>query len=254
MNVILLVLRLTIFPLFVFAVIFGIRNWQKGDRRQISSLIGGEAIALAATLSLVLSAVLSNEKNAVIQLVVMVPGALILWPAISVAIYAGQLLHSETGNYWFKSREPARYSKVILAEILSAMGILGFTLVISRSMHVPIAPFAFSSPLGVISFALSTLAFSFGEEFFYRGWIQEFLGSKLEKTNHGAKLSLLITSVIFTVQHMGGIYQVPIMLFAFLGGLVFGTIYRQYGMIAAGTVHMLANILTATALPKLASL
>ncbi len=78
MNVFLLVLRLAIFPFFVFAVIFVIQNWKKSDRRQISFLIGGGAIALAATLSLVFSAVLLGDKKAVIQLVVWVPGALIL--------------------------------------------------------------------------------------------------------------------------------------------------------------------------------
>lgn len=171
-----------------------------------------------------------------------------------MAIYAGQLLRSETGNYWFKYRESAQYSKVILAVILSAIGLFGCSLVIFRSLQVPIAQFAFSSPLRIISFALSTLAFSFGEEFFYRGWVQGFLDSKLERISHGANLSLLITSVIFAVQHVGGAYQGPIMLSAFLGGLIFGTIYRQYGMIAAGTVHVLANIFTAIALPKLAGL
>ena len=251
MNAVLLPLRLSIFVFIVLAVIYAIRNRVPNDRRLVGALLAGAGVALAAVLSLILDAVVAGDKQTIVRFFVMLPGAMGLAVGIWVASYAGMVLWGKSGGYWFRNNSAGRWVATSTVGVLVVLGLLLWSSLVCRLFAVPVAPVSWNSPVLLLSYVSTQLAYSLGEEFFYRGWVQGVLGVYLAKFRWGSGAAIALAAVVFAVQHVGGPYQLPILIIAVGGGLTFGVVFQRFGLVTAAGVHLLANLVQALVLPYL---
>lgn len=81
------------------------------------------------------------------------------------------------------------------------------------------------------------------EEGFYRGFVQRTLCRYLGNNKRGNFIALLLTSILFTFAHVYWSPSIDILIFVFLAGMLYGTVYLVSKRIeSAICVHFLLNI------------
>lgn len=81
------------------------------------------------------------------------------------------------------------------------------------------------------------------EEGFYRGFVQRTLCRYLGGSKRGNFIALLLTSMLFTLAHIYWSPSIDILIFVFLAGMLYGTVYLVSKRIeSAICVHFLLNI------------
>lgn len=249
-SVVLLVIRLSVFGFLVFAVVHVIRNGVKGDRRQFHAVLVGLAATGLGAASVLLSHFVAPETIGWIRVAVLMPAAIILGAAIGISCYAGILLGDTSKGYWKKLGTNSR-RQTAMACVLAAIATMLFAIAVFMIYKVPIAATPEFTAANAWHYACTTLTYSFAEEVFYRGWVYSILVVLFSHVRYNGIVALLASSIIFAAQHVGGPYQVPVLLNTAFAGVVFGKIFEKHGLIAAAFTHLLANLLGAFAVPYL---
>lgn len=92
----------------------------------------------------------------------------------------------------------------------------------------------------------SHLAWSLGEEFFYRGCVQALLVVWLARLPRAEWWAIAITAIVFTVQHHS---TTPVVIFP--AAVAFGMLFARFGLWTAAGVHFAANLANSFLLPRL---
>jgi hypothetical protein len=234
-----LLFRMAILPLIVLAVVFCFRNHVEGDRRKRHAGLVGTATGVVAIASLLLKTGTAPHTYEVWKMcldILLVLGAAGL---LGLSSYAGMLLGDQQGGYWVKPN--SRIWPTVLACLVGTGLAFLFSVLLFRGFGDPLAPGQIPSTSAEWgSYLCRTPAYSFGEEVFYRGWGLAYLTAWGGRVRFRAWTANLAIAIVFSVQHTGGVFQ---MLIAFWAGLILGTIFQRYGLIAAACTHLLLNLL-----------
>ncbi|MGL6040707.1 MAG: lysostaphin resistance A-like protein, partial [Deefgea sp.] len=88
---------------------------------------------------------------------------------------------------------------------------------------------------GWLWLANNVLVVAMAEEVFFRGYLQAHWAKRWHALPHGATLACLLSAVLFGLAHAAGGWQW--VLLATLSGVIYGTVYRHGGLLAAIGVH-----------------
>ena len=248
LSVIILLLRLSVFVFAILGVFYLARNWVRNDNRQKWAMITGMWVAVFASAALVLGMAAALDKQAVMQLV-MLPVCVFLGVAIWLTSYAGMVLWDKNGGYWVRNNAGHQRSRSLLWCAVVAMALRAWTSVFLGLFAVPVLPAKWGPPLANLSYFCSQMAYTVAEEIFYRGWVLGILTVYLAKFRWGSAAALVVASIVFAVQHQNPLHPVLIMMNALAAGIVFGLVFRKFGLVAAIGVHMASNLLLALELP-----
>lgn len=139
-------------------------------------------------------------------------------------------------------RSKPEYLKMALKAIpLIILGIVGMAMlaVASGTVH-----FNLKWPDHFFLRMANNLAFvSISEEAFFRGFVQQELFKRFGERFKGHVGSVLITSLFFTLMHVGWTSDIGLMLFVFLAGILYGTIYQYTRAIESSILcHFVLNM------------
>jgi membrane protease YdiL (CAAX protease family) len=146
--------------------------------------------------------------------------------------------------YERRAREPANAAPAAALALGGSAGFLGFTLAVGLAalLHAVApgaAPAALAHRLSGLVLGVAVIAFqAFGEELFFRGWIQPVLAARW-----GPWIGLTATSVLFAAAHaLGRPPGVLALVNDALAGAVFGLLaYRSGGLLAPFAAHFAWN-------------
>lgn len=254
MNIIdasLLPLRLSVFVFFALSIFYLIRHRIVQDRRLLISVLVGAGFLIHAVAWTSLNLLAADgDKGAIVRSLVFSPALLFLAGAMWVVSYTGMVLREQDGGYWRRNHATGKWLEAVMTCIAASLLLTLVGMLASKALKISITPFSPDTTILVLIWALRILAYSIGEEVFFRGWVQGFLGLKLARFRGGRVIAVLLTSLVFAVQHTGGNAVLALGL-AFAGGVVFGTVFERHGLVAAIATHLLANVQAALLLPLL---
>lgn len=168
---------------------------------------------------------------------------------VGVVCCAGILMAQQNGvGYWVKTTGKTGPGMSLFLCVVVAFITLPVSFGVCRWYSISVNAFSPVSMAQWGEYFSRTLIYSFGEEVFYRGWVQAYLGNRLAKFRGGKVMAIFAVAILFAVQHVGGL---PVMIIALVGGLIFGAIFEKQGLLAAAAGHCLANLLQAMVLPLL---
>jgi len=93
---------------------------------------------------------------------------------------------------------------------------------------------------GWLWLANNVLVVAMAEEVFFRGYLQTQLAARWSALPYGATLACVLVAILFGLAHAAGGWQW--VLLATLSGLIYGTVYRYGGLLAAIAVHAGLNL------------
>lgn len=243
MNLVLLVAHLAVFPLFAGAVVYLCRHLRHGDRRMVTALIWAIALAACEAVAVIAGTAGPLSTPVVVQMVTMLTGVVPLSAAQWVSMYVGMLLGDHQTGYWTKTPLAAARLSPGAAVTLSFAAIVLFTYLLCRLFQVDSAPAALATePRLRFALLLASCNYAVVEEIIYRGCFQALLAEWFRSARFGQPLALLVVAVVFTVQHVGAMNESFRVLQVLAAALLFGWIFRRYGLIAAISLHVLSNL------------
>jgi len=183
-----------------------------------------------------------KDQAAVGMLVFRLAGLLPLVGALWVVIYCGQLLGDQQGGYWIK--KGVRAGEAAFWSGAALLGLLAYNWAMCRfkpmALSLPVKGFPTPTEL------FTNMAYSLGEEFFYRGCVQALLMLWLVRLPSARWWAIVITALAFTAQHV----TTPHLL-VLPAGVVFGLLFMRFGIWAAVATHFAANLANSHILPRL---
>jgi uncharacterized protein len=126
---------------------------------------------------------------------------------------------------------------------LIGIAILTIFAIISKTAH-----WSLKIPTFMLIRILSNLILtSIPEEGFYRGFVQKKLCDYFKNIKFGKALSLILTSILFTIAHIYWSPNLATLAFVFIASLLYGGVYMTYGKIESAILcHFLLNLIHMT--------
>lgn len=235
----LLLLRLSVFSLFIGAVVHVVRNSQPGNSRRMGIAVGwAVATTAVAGFGMVLA------KAPARGLIFWVPGLTLMIGVLGYAIYCGQMLGDQQGGYWFKKNPRVGPAVAWGAGVVT--GLLAYDWVLLRSKFLLMDP-GWGLPKESVPTFFNLLAWSVSEEFFFRGCVQAMLVVWMARLPRAEWWAIAFTAIVFTLQH---VTTTPLVIFP--AAIAFGILFARFGLWTAAGVHFAANLVSAFILPRLA--
>lgn len=242
-----IVLQIAAFPMFAAAIVWLVRHFIRDKGKIKLATLWASIPALCAVLSMVLAAGFPRNFGTAATFSVSVFLSLLLACVLWIAIYSGMLLGERQGGYWSKFKSAEQIRAAVPWCIGATAFATGLSYGASSIFHLSVPHFG--SGRFVLAATLTKIAYSFAEEFVYRGCFQALLGFWLASVKHGELLAIGIAAVLFTAQHVNQNHQLHVFLVVLPAGLTFGAIFARCGILAAAAVHLVSNLLILFLLP-----
>lgn len=122
-------------------------------------------------------------------------------------------------------------------------GILGIAVLAVLAVGTHAVPLQFKVPTCAFTRLSSNLCLTaIPEEAFYRGFIQGGLSKYWSRNRFGKGVALIVSSIVFTLAHIGWSPSVDVLAFVFLASLLYGSVYMVFKKVESAILcHFLLN-------------